>query len=134
MPLGHPSPSGPIALLVSGDPERFRDTATAFSRRGVLMRFAQDDRGVTRALAKRPWLVLVDLTHRAVISDRTIEHINRLRGRALVVALHSGSLDSESLAFSELSVDGYCRADAGGPASLATYTAWPVGLGSQSVH
>ena len=92
MPLGHPSPSGPIALLVSGDPERFRDTATAFSRRGVLMRFAQDDRGVTRALAKRPWLVLVDLTHRAVISDRTIEHINRLRGRALVVGVSAGGM------------------------------------------
>ena len=90
--------------------------------------------GVTRALAQQPWIVLVDLTHRATLSDRTIEHINRLRGRALVVALHSGSLDSASLAFSDLSVDGYCRADAGGPASLATYTAWPVGLGSQSVH
>ena len=134
MPLGHASPSGPTALLVSRDPGRLRDTATVLGQRGVRIRFAHDDHGVTRALAHRPWLVLVDLTDHAPLSDRTIAHINRMRGHALVVALHSGSIESAGHALADLSVDGFCRADERGHASLASYTDGSTATASPTVH
>lgn len=100
----------PTALLVSRDPALHREACDALGRRGIHLRYALDDVEVTLGLAEDPALVLVDLTHRARLSPRTVERINRLRGRAFVLALHHGRLDEASTAFANLSVDGYCEA------------------------
>lgn len=110
----------PTALLVSRDPAVHHEACVALGRRGIHLRFALDDVEVTLGLAERPALVLVDLTHHAHLSARTVERINDLRGRAFVLALHQGRLEETSSSFENLSVDGYCEA---GQASTAPFAA-----------
>lgn len=111
----------PTALLVSGDPAVHHEACAALDRRGVRMRFALDDVQVTLGLAEQPSLVLVDLTHRARLSERTVDRINRLRGSAFVLALHEGRIEDASSLYANLNVDAYCHAGAAcaGPIAAA---------------
>lgn len=132
---GGPRTARPRALLVTGDPSRHRETTFALARRGMTMVEAQNDSEVEHALALRPLLVLVDLTSRAALSRGTVARINRLRGRALVMALHEGTLGSAAHAYADLSVDGFCLAGGEGAGSLSEFVPGPDRAGSwQHVH
>jgi DNA-binding response OmpR family regulator len=98
-------------LLLSARPEAHDSLVGALSRTGVTVRVARHPVRALRLLLRRPSLVLVDLTHRA-LDPAVVTALNRARGSMIVLAL---GLASEAGAGDRLAIDGYCRSSSEHP-------------------
>jgi len=98
-------------LLLSAAPEAYSSMLDVLHARGITAKAACSPQDASRLIHHHPTTVLVDLVHGAGVDEATIETINRLRGRALVLALHAGGLGEFYEKISDLNVDGFCRYD-----------------------
>jgi hypothetical protein len=95
-------------VLMSALPDAHEAIVRTLRLRGVTVRVPRSGTP-PRALGRIPDVILVDLVHGTGASRAMVAAINRRRGKAIVVALHEGSLDPGQKETFGLVVEGYCR-------------------------
>ena len=107
-----PSPAGNAIggeiLLLSAFPEAHAGIIRALRLDRFRVRAPRPPR-IERLELGSADLVLVDLIHGPGLSRAMIRTLNRRHGRAMVVALHEGSLDPGLRVASDLAIEGFCR-------------------------
>lgn len=106
-------------LLLSAIPQAHDGLLHSLAERGITAYAVRGGREAEGWLRRGPDLVLVDLVYGTGVDHKSVEAINRHRGRALVLALHDGEFGAFQ-DVSELNVDGFCRAGDWKPIAEAT--------------
>ena len=95
-------------MLLSALPGAHEGMVRSLRSRGIPVRVPRAGAPL-RAWRRRPDVILVDLVHGAGLTRSLVTALNRRRGRALVVALHEGSLEPGRGAAADLVIEGFCR-------------------------
>ncbi len=119
-------------LLLSTLPEAHVEMLHGLATRGIPVAVPRNPRRALRRLRRAPVVVLVDLVHGTGLDQAAVTHLNRARGRSLVVALHQGGFGAFHKELAHLNVDGFCRAGNWQP--IAGLAGRPTAFASHLIH